>query len=186
MSKTIGVLGTGDIGKRVIQIAHGFGMNVLSVTAHPSPERAKALGVKFVDLDTLLSESDIVTLHVPLTPETEHMISSRELAKMKPTAILINTARGKIVDENALIDALKKKEIAGAGLDVFEKEPLPLDSPLLKMDNVLLTPHVAFLSEEALDECTYMSIENVEKFIKSQPENVVNPKVLKELGMSGG
>jgi phosphoglycerate dehydrogenase-like enzyme len=174
MSKTIGVLGTGEIGKRVIQIAHGFNMDVLSVTAHPSLERAKALGIKFVDLDTLLSESDIVTLHVPLTPETEHMIGSRELAKMKPTAILINTARGKVVDEAALIEALREKKIAGAGLDVFEKEPLPLDSPLLGMSNVVLTPHIAFLSEESLDECTYMSIENVEMFVEGKPQNVVN------------
>jgi D-3-phosphoglycerate dehydrogenase len=89
MSKTIGVLGTGNIGKRVIQIAHGFNMNVLSVTAHPSPERAKALGVKFVDLDTLLAESDIVTLHVPLTREARHMIGTRELSRMKPSAVLI-------------------------------------------------------------------------------------------------
>jgi D-3-phosphoglycerate dehydrogenase len=178
MSKNIGVLGTGEIGKRVIQIAQGFNMNVLSVTAHPSPERAKALGIKFVDLDTLLSESDIVTLHVPLTPETEHMIGARELAKMKSTAILINTARGKVVDEAALIGALRDKKIAGAGLDVFEKEPLPMDSPLLKMDNVVLTPHIAFLSEESLDECTYVSIENVEMFIKGKPQNVVNPSVL--------
>jgi len=179
MSKTIGVLGTGDIGKRVIQIAHGFNMNVLSVTAHPSHERAQALGVKFVDLDTLLSESDIVTLHVPLTPETEHMINAKELAKMKSTAILINTSRGKVVDEAALLEALRDKKIAGAGLDVFEKEPLPMDSPLLKMDNVVLTPHIAFLSEESLDECTYKSIENVEMFIKGKPQNVVNPLVLK-------
>ncbi|WP_292378301.1 2-hydroxyacid dehydrogenase [Methanosarcina sp. UBA289] len=174
MSKTLGVLGTGEIGKRVIQIAHGFNMNVLSVTAHPSPERAKSLGIKFVDLDTLLSESDIVTLHVPLTPATEHMIGRRELAKMKPTAILINTARGKVVDESALIEALKEGKIAGAGLDVFEKEPLPMDSPLLEMSNVVLTPHIAFLSEESLDECTYMTVENIEMFTEGKPQNVVN------------
>ncbi len=178
MSKTIGVLGTGNIGKRVIQIAHGFNMNVLSVTAHPSPERAKALGIKFVDLDTLLAESDIVTLHVPLTPETEHMIGTRELAKMKRNAILINTARGKVVDEAALIVALKEKKIAGAGMDVFEKEPLSMDSPLLGMHNVVLTPHIAFLSEESLDECTYVTIENAEMFARDKPQNVVNPPVL--------
>ncbi len=154
-------------------------MNVLSVTAHPNPERAQALGVKVVDLDTLLSESDIVTLRVPLTSETEHIISFRELAKMKPTAILINTSSGKVVNEDALIEDLRDKKIAGAGLDVFEKEPLPTDSPLLQMDNVVLTQHIAFLSEESLDECTYMSIENVEKFIKGKPQNVVNPLVLK-------
>jgi phosphoglycerate dehydrogenase-like enzyme len=180
MSKTIGVLGTGNIGKRVIQIAHGFNMNILSTTAHPSPEKAKALGVKFVNLDTLLKESDIITLHVPLTPETEHMIGTRELAKMKPTAILINTARGNVVNEAALLEALREKMIAGAGLDVFEKEPLPLDSPLMRMHNVVLTPHIAFLSEESLDECTYVTVENVEMFARGKPQNVVNPSVLSE------
>ena len=98
---------------------------------------------------------------------------------MKSTAILINTSRGKVVDEAALIKALRYKKIGGAGRDVFEKERLPTDSPLLKMDNVDLTPHIAFLSEESLDECTYMSIENVEMFIKGKPQNVVNPLVLK-------
>jgi len=177
MSKTLGVLGTGDIGKRVIQIAHGFNMSVLSTTAHPSPEKAKTLGVKFVDLDTLLHESDIVTLHLPLTPKTKHMIGASELAKMKPTSILINTARGKIIDETALVEALRSKKIAGAGLDVFEKEPLPLDSPLLELKNVVLTPHIAFLSEKSIDECTYVTVENVEMFAKGKPENVVNPRV---------
>ncbi len=121
MGKTLGVIGTGDIGRRVIQIAHGFNMNILSITAHPSPEKEKALGVKFVSLDKLLQESDIVTLHVPLTPETEHMIGERELSEMKPDALLINTARGKIVDEAALVKALQEKRIAGAGLEVFER-----------------------------------------------------------------
>ena len=97
---------------------------------------------------------------------------------MKPTAVLINTARGKIVDENALVEALREKRIAGAGLDVFEKEPLPMDSPLLKMDNVVLTPHIAFLSEESIDECTQITVENVEAFIKGRPQNVVNPAVI--------
>ena len=178
MSKTLGVIGTGKIGNRVIQIAHGFNMNVLSTTAHPSPERAKALGVTFVDLDTLLPESDIVTLHVPLMPMTEHMIAAPQLGMMKPSAILINTARGKLVDEKALVEALKNKKIAGVGLDVFEREPLPLDSPLLEMHNVVLTPHIAFLSEESIDECTYVTVENVEMFVEGNAQNVVNPSVL--------
>jgi phosphoglycerate dehydrogenase-like enzyme len=178
MGKTIGVVGTGNIGKRVIQIAHGFNMNVLATTSHPSAERAKTLGVKFADLDDLLPESDIVTLHVPLTPETEHMISEAQLAKMKPTAILINTSRGKVIDEMALIEALKKKTIAGAGLDVFEKEPLPTNSPLIELQDVVLTPHIAFLSEESIDECTYICTENVKMFIQGKPQNVANPSVL--------
>jgi D-3-phosphoglycerate dehydrogenase len=174
MGKTMGVIGLGKIGMRVIQIAQGLNMNVICNTSHPSPEREKTLGVKFVDLDTILRESDVVSLHVPLTPETEHMIGAAELAKMKPSAILINTARGKIIDEAALAEALKDKMIAGAGLDVFEREPLPLDSPLVSLKNVILTPHIAFLSEEAMDELTYVCVENVEMFLKGTPQNVVN------------
>lgn len=181
MGKTMGVIGTGSIGSRVIQIAHGFNMNVISVTGHPSEEKARRLGVKFVNLDTLLSESDIVTLHVPLTPSTEKMIGAKELAKMKKSAILINTARGKVVDETALIEALKEKKIRGAGLDVFEKEPLPVNDPLTKLENVVLTPHIAFLTEESLEECTYVCIQNVERFIEGKPQNVVNPEVLASL-----
>lgn len=175
MSKTLGVIGTGNIGKRVIQIGHGFNMNVISTTAHPSTERAEKLGVKFVLFETLLSESDIVTLHLPLTPKTKHMIGASELDKMKQTAILINTARGKIIDEIALVKALKDRKIAGAGLDVFEKEPLPQNSPLRDLDNVVLTPHIAFLSEESIDECTYICVENVEMFLRGKPQNVVSP-----------
>jgi phosphoglycerate dehydrogenase-like enzyme len=181
MNKTIGILGMGNIGRRVVQIAHGFNMKVLSVTAHPSTERAHALGVKFASLDALLAGSDIVSLHLPLTPATEHMIGASELARMKPTAILINTARGKIVDERALIEALREKRIAGAGLDVFEKEPLPMDSPLLELDNVVLTPHIAFLSEESIDECTRVAVENVEMFIKGRPRNVVDRGALAKM-----
>ncbi|BAI61339.1 glycerate dehydrogenase [Methanocella paludicola SANAE] len=185
MGKTLGVIGLGSIGRRVVQIAHGFNMSVLSVTAHPDPERARALGVKFVSLDTLLAESDVVSLHVPLTPETEHMIGAAQLARMKPTAILINTARGKIVDEKALVEALREKRIAGAGLDVFETEPLPMDSPLLKLDNVVLTPHIAFLSKESIDECTRVTMENVEMFVKGRPQNVVNQAVLAKKAEEG-
>jgi len=181
MGKIIGVIGTGSIGMRVIQIAHGFNMNVIAVTGHPSEEKARRLGVKFVDLDTLLKESDIVTLHVPLTPSTEKMIGAKEFDKMKKSAILINTARGKVVDEAALIKALQEKKIRGAGLDVFMKEPLPVDSPLTKMENVVLTPHIAFLTEESLEECTYVCIQNVERYIEGKPQNVVNPEVLSSL-----
>jgi len=181
MGKTMGVIGTGSIGSRVIQIAHGFNMNVISVTGHPSEEKARSLGVKFVDLDTLLAEADIVTLHVPLTPSTEKMIGAKELAKMKKSAILINTARGKVVDEAALIEALKEKKIRGAGLDVFEKEPLPANDPLKALENVVLTPHIAFLTEESLEECTYVCVQNVERFIEGKPQNVVNPDVFTSL-----
>jgi D-3-phosphoglycerate dehydrogenase len=174
LGKTIGVIGTGSIGVRVIQIAHGFNMNVISVTGHPSEEKARRLGVKLVDLDTLLKESDIITLHVPLTSSTKNMIGTKELARMKTSAILINTARGKIIDEVALIKALREKQIGGAGLDVFDKEPLPLDSPLMEFENVALTPHIAFLSHESLEECTNVCVQNVEKFLEGKPQNVIN------------
>jgi D-3-phosphoglycerate dehydrogenase len=178
MGKTIGVVGIGSIGTRVIQIAHGFNMNVIAYSDHPNNNEARKLGVKFVDLDTLLKESNVISLHVPLTSETEHMIGTKEFARMKKSAILINTARGKIVDEDALIIALKNKQIGGAGLDVFEREPLPLNSQLLEFENVALTPHVAFLSHESLDECTRVCVQNVEKFIEGKPQNVANPEVI--------
>lgn len=178
--KTIGIVGAGNIGKKVMQIAHSFGMKVISTTAHSSFERELELGVKFKPLDNLLSESDIVTLHVPLTPATEHMIEARELEMMKPSAILINTSRGKIVNEDALIDALRKKTIAGVALDVFEKEPLQIDSPLLKLDNLVLTPHIAYLSRETIEQCAKICIENVEMFLKGKPQNVTNLHVTKK------
>ena len=119
MGKIIGVVGIGSIGSRVIQIAHDFKMNVIAYTHHPNDKVANNLDIKFVDLDTLLKESDIISLHVPLTSETEHMIGTKEFERMKKSAILINTARGKIVDEDTLIIALRDKQIGGAGLDVF-------------------------------------------------------------------
>ncbi|TGC08900.1 2-hydroxyacid dehydrogenase [Methanolobus halotolerans] len=183
MGKTIGVIGTGNIGSRVIEIAHGFKMQVLAHTAHPDPVKEKKLGVRFVDMDTLLTQSDVVTLHVPLTQSTEKMIGAEELIKMKSTSILINTARGEVVDEAALLSSLRSGYIAAAGLDVFEEEPLPSNSPFLRLSNVLLTPHIAFLSEESLDECTSVTLDNIGHFLQGNPKNVVNEDALgKEKG----
>jgi D-3-phosphoglycerate dehydrogenase len=181
MGKTIGVIGSGSIGTRVIQIAHCFNMNVISFTADPNEEKAKELGVRFVDLDTLLTQSDIVTLHVPLTASTENMIGAKELAKMKKSAILINTARGKVVDEEALVKSLKEKRISGAGIDVFQTEPLPVDNPLTELENVILTPHIGFVTQEALEKSISVCIANIEKFIDGEPRNVVNPEVIASL-----
>jgi D-3-phosphoglycerate dehydrogenase len=146
--KTLGIIGTGRIGRAVGYKAKAFLMNILAYDVVQNPEFVERTGAKYVDLDTLLRESDFVTLHVPLTPETRHMISKRELDLMKPTAVLINTSRGEVVDEAALAKALKKGKIAGACLDVYEQEP-PAESPLLKLPNVVLTPHLGASTREA-------------------------------------
>lgn len=141
--KTLGIIGLGEIGTETAKRAQAFEMTVLYYKRHRLPEEAEQrLGVHYRSLDDLLQESDFVSLNVPHTEETERLIGQRELALMKPSAFLINTSRGGIVDEDALYKALASKSIAGAGLDVFREEPLPASSPLLKLDNVILTPHI--------------------------------------------
>lgn len=147
--KTIGVVGFGRIGYEVAKIAKALGMNVLLYDPYPNEERAREVGGKFVPLEELLKESDVVTLHVPLLDATYHLINEERLKLMKPTAILINAARGAVVDTDAFVKALQEGWIAGAGLDVFEEEPLPADHPLTKLDNVVLTPHIGASTVEA-------------------------------------
>ncbi|MDI6819957.1 MAG: hydroxyacid dehydrogenase [Candidatus Hodarchaeaceae archaeon] len=151
--KTLGIVGTGRIGRAVGYKAKAFLMNLLAYDVAPNKEFKEKTGCKYVDLQTLLRGSDFVTLHVALTSQTRHMISKRELGLMKPTAFLINTSRGEVVDEAALVEALRGKRIAGAALDVYEKEP-PLSSPLLKLDNVILTPHIGASTIEAQREAS--------------------------------
>jgi len=146
--KTLGVVGTGRIGRAVGYKAKAFLMNLLAHDPTQSVEFTERSGAKYVDLEALLRESDFVTLHVPLTPQTRHMIGKRELGLMKASAVLINTSRGGVIDEAALIEALQQGKIAGACLDVYEKEP-PVDSPLLKLPNVVLTPHLGASTVEA-------------------------------------
>jgi len=150
--KTIGIIGFGRIGYQVAKIANALGMNILLYDPYPNEERAKEVNGKFVDLETLLKESDVVTIHVPLVESTYHLINEERLKLMKKTAILINTSRGPVVDTNALVKALKEGWIAGAGLDVFEEEPLPKDHPLTKFDNVVLTPHIGASTVEAQEK----------------------------------
>lgn len=181
--KTLGIVGLGAIGSYVAKIASGFNLRVLVYDPYVNPETAKEHGVKLVSLDDLLRESDFVTLHVPLTKETRGLISYRELCLMKPSAYIINTSRGQIIDENALIKALEEKKIAGAGLDVFSNEPVPLDSPLLKFDNVIVTPHCAGNSKEALEATSMVVSEEVIRILNDQvPKNLVNKAQLIEKG----
>ena len=138
------------------------------------------LGVKFVDLETLLKQSDIITIHVPLTKETYHMIGEKELKMMKKTAFLVNTARGAVIDTNALVKALKEKWIAGAALDVFEQEPLPKDHPLTKLENVILAPHAASATIEARTKMAELVAENLIAFLEGKiPPTLVNKDVVK-------
>lgn len=139
---TLGIIGLGAIGSRVAQIGNAFNMRILVCDPYVIPERAEQFGGKLVDMETLLKESDVVTTHTPLNEETRHFIGEREFSLMKPTAIYINTSRGPVVDEKALIKVLKQGKISGAGLDVFETEPLEKDNPLRSLDNVVMTPHI--------------------------------------------
>jgi D-3-phosphoglycerate dehydrogenase len=148
--KTFGLVGFGNIPRVVAEKVKVFGFNVLAYDPYVKPEATEEMGVKLVDLETLLRESDFVSLHAPLTDETKHLINEKTLRLMKPTAFLVNTARGPLVDEKALYKALKEKWIAGAGLDVLEQEPPAADNPLLTLDNVIITPHAAFISEKAV------------------------------------
>ena len=142
--KLVGILGIGNIGRQVARRVQGFDCKVQYYDKYPlSEEREKELGIRAVSLDKLFQTSDILTCHTPLTSETRHIVNRERLAMMKPTAVVINTSRGPVVDEAALIEALQDGKIAGAGLDVFEKEPVDTDNPLLKMENVVVSPHSA-------------------------------------------
>jgi D-3-phosphoglycerate dehydrogenase / 2-oxoglutarate reductase len=172
--KTVGLVGLGRIGRRVAGLCRAFGMDVLAYDPYVTSSDV----AEIVPLDDLLRRSDFVSVHVVLTPETHHMIGARELETMKPSAYLINTARGGAIDEAALIDALRAGQIAGAGLDVFEVEPPELDNPLLNMPNVIATPHALPRTEEAYARCAAMTQENIIAVIEGRmPSYAVNPTV---------
>ena len=173
-NKTVGIVGTGNIGAEMARLCNAFGMNVIAYTFNPSDERAEKLGVRFVDLDELLSASDVITIHTKLTPDSEKMIGAREIGLMKPTAILVNVARGPIIDETALVEALNNGHLSGAALDVFEDEPLPQGSPITQCEQVVLTPHIADMTPEGLDLLNQGVVENSLAFLNGTPRNVVN------------
>jgi len=169
--KTFGIIGFGQIGAEVAKLANAFGCKVLAYT------RTKKINknIEFVDFDELLRKSDIVSVHVPLTNETKNRIGKKELDLLKPSAILINTARGQIVNYNDLYEAIKNKKIAGAALDVYEKEP-PLDKNYLLFDlpNVLLLPHIGYATQEAIELRGRIVIENIKRWMDGNPQNVMN------------
>lgn len=169
--QTIGIVGFGRIGRATARIAAAFDMRIL---AYNISANAKQDGVTFVDTDRLFSESDVVSLHCPLTPESEKLVDSRTLALMKPSAFLINTSRGPLVDEQALADALNSEQIAGAGLDVLAVEPPPPDNPLLTAKNCFITPHIAWATRSARQRLMDTTVENIQAFLGDSPTNVVN------------
>ena len=175
--KTLGIIGLGRIGGMVAKRAQGFGMKVLYYEREQHPDREKELGVEYKALDELLGASDYVTIHVPYTPETKHLINEEKLKKVKRGAFLINTARGGIIDEHALVKALQDGQLAGAALDVHEREP-QMNPELMQMENVILTPHVASASVEVREKMTEQAVDAVIKTLNGeQPETIVNKEV---------
>jgi glycerate dehydrogenase len=168
---TMGLVGFGRIGQATAEIARALGMNVL---AHDKVAAA-CPGVRFVELDELFRQSDVVSLHCPLTPETRNVVNAERLSMMKPSAYLINTSRGPLVDEQALADALRAGRIAGAGLDVLSIEPPPADHPLLTAPNCCITPHIAWATRAARARLLDTTVQNIRAFLAGNPQNVVNP-----------
>lgn len=171
--KTFGIFGYGSIGRQAGRIAKAFGMRVLACTRTVRPEYA-ADGVEFVDFDTLLKESDVLSLHTPATPATRGVVSAAALEKIKPGCILVNTARGALVDEAAVAEALKNGRLGFYAADAFAVEPLPADSPLRGLPNALLTPHIAWTTKEALQKLMDITTQNLRSFLAGAGENIVN------------
>lgn len=176
--KTVGVIGTGRIGSLFVKFAKALNMHILYNDVNRIPELEEAYGAQYVSLNTLLEESDVVSVHVPLLASTRHLLNANNLKRMKKTAFLINTSRGPVIDEHALATALKRKQLAGAGLDVYEFEPNPVPA-LLKMPNVILTPHIASATVEARNEMSLLVAKNILAALNNQtPPSLVNKDVL--------
>jgi D-3-phosphoglycerate dehydrogenase len=172
--KTLGIIGTGVIGLRMAQLGKGIGMHVMAWTFHPDASKAQAIGFRYVPtIADVLREADVVSLHLRYSPDSERILGAKELALMKPTAILINTGRGQLVDQQALYEALRGATIAGAGLDVFEREPLDPHDPLLTLSNVVLSPHTAGTTPEALMNGLNLCAANVIACLEGQAQNRV-------------
>ena len=177
---TLGIVGLGRIGCAIAKRAKGFDMKVLYNDVIRRPDFEKEYGIEFVDVDYLFKNADFITVNVPLMKETHHLVNEKKLKMMKKTAYIINNARGPVVDEKALYKALKEGWIAGAALDVFEQEPTPMDSPLLKLDNVVVAPHISSASYETRSKMAEMTAENLVAFFEGKtPPNLVNTDVLK-------
>ena len=178
--KTLGIVGIGRIGSAMVPRARGFNMDVIYYDCVRNSKKERELNLEYKTLEDVLENSDFVSMHVPLTPETRHMISEKQLRMMKPTAYLVNTSRGPVIDEEALYKALKEGWIAGAALDVHEKEPTNPNSPLLDLDNIIVTPHIASASVETRTKMAVIAATNCAAVMRGmEPPNLVNPEVKK-------
>jgi len=172
--KTLGVLGLGTLGSRVARIARAFEMDVIAWSQHLTAERAAEVGARRVEKDDLFAQSDFISIHLVLSDRTRGLVGARELALMRPTAYLVNTSRGPIVDEAALIEALVAGRIAGAGLDVYDREPLPAGHPILRAPRTVLTPHLGYVTEETYRVFYGEALEDIEAFIAGRPVRVID------------
>jgi phosphoglycerate dehydrogenase-like enzyme len=166
---TLGVLGLGRLGTHTANIAKAFGMKVIAWSQNLTPEKCAAAGVGYVGKDDLFRQSDFITIHIVLSPRSRGLVGAKEFGLMKSSAFIINTSRGPLIDEPALIAALREKKIAGAGLDVFDAEPLPLDHPFRKMDNVVITPHLGYVTEQNYRHYFTGAVEDIRGFLDGKP-----------------
>ncbi len=173
--KTLGVVGLGGLGSRVAKIGRAFEMDVIAWSQNLTAARASEIGATLVTKDELLARSDVVSIHLVLGDRTRKLFGARELAQMKPTAYLVNTSRGPIVDETALVAALRQGKLAGAGLDVYDEEPLPLDHPLRNLPNTVITPHLGYVTEEGYRIFYEQALEDVKAWLAGQPVRVLKP-----------
>ncbi|HKF73801.1 MAG TPA: D-2-hydroxyacid dehydrogenase family protein [Stellaceae bacterium] len=176
--KTLGILGLGKLGAQVAAIGKAFGMSVIAWSQNLTPERAEFAGARLVSKEALFSEADVVTLHLVLSDRTRGLVGAADLARMKPTAYLVNTSRGPIVDGKALLETLRARRIAGAALDVYDQEPLPADHPLRTLDNVVLTPHLGYVLEENYRLLYPQVVEAIRAFMAGEPV----PRAINKLG----
>jgi phosphoglycerate dehydrogenase-like enzyme len=167
--KTLGVVGLGKLGAKVAGLAKAFGMNVIAWSPNLTPERCKEAGVGYATREELFSTADVVTIHMVLSQRSHGLVGAADLARMKPTSYLVNTARGPIVDEAALLATMQQKKIAGAAIDVYSVEPLPVDHPFRKLDNMVLTPHLGYVTEESFRNHYNQMVEGIDAWIKGEP-----------------
>lgn len=173
-NKILGIVGTGNTGSEMIKLGQAIGMDVIAWTFHPSQEKADRLGIQYVSFEQLLQTADVISLHVKLTDESRHLIDKQELELMKQGALLINCARGEVVQTDALVEALDAGRLSGAGIDVYDQEPPPSDYPLLTCKQVILTPHCADMTPEGVDLLNQGAVNNIIAYLEGHPENIVS------------